>query len=140
MHRRSVRSGFQFIAVGGCLAQKDQAAIQRRAPWVDVVFGTHNIGSLPALLDRLRDGGRWVIAGAIGGHTVDLDLRRLYLHNVVLVGSSMHTPAYFAELVADAVAGRVRPRIAARYALADIHAAQEEFAASGHVGKIVVIP
>src|SRR5665811_895265 len=42
------------IAVGGCLAQKDRATIVRKAPWVEVVFGTHNIGSLPALLDRAR--------------------------------------------------------------------------------------
>lgn len=40
------------IAVGGCLAQKDKDAVIKKAPWVDVVFGTHNIGSLPALLDR----------------------------------------------------------------------------------------
>ena len=42
------------IAVGGCLAQKDQDAILKKAPWVDVVFGTHNIGSLPTLLERAR--------------------------------------------------------------------------------------
>ncbi len=42
------------IAVGGCLAQKDRAEITRRAPWVDVVFGTHNIASLPVLLERAR--------------------------------------------------------------------------------------
>ncbi len=42
------------IAVGGCLAQKDRDVIVRKAPWVDVVFGTHNIGSLPALLERAR--------------------------------------------------------------------------------------
>ena len=42
------------IAVGGCLAQKDKASIVRKAPWVDVVFGTHNIGSLPVLLERAR--------------------------------------------------------------------------------------
>ena len=42
------------IAVGGCLAQKDRDTVLRKAPWVDVVFGTHNIGSLPALLDRAR--------------------------------------------------------------------------------------
>jgi tRNA-2-methylthio-N6-dimethylallyladenosine synthase len=47
------RPGMQ-IAVGGCLAQKDRAGIAERAPWVDVVFGTHNIGSLPALLERAR--------------------------------------------------------------------------------------
>ena len=45
------------IAVGGCLAQKDRGEVVRRAPWVDVVFGTHNIGSLPALLDRARHNG-----------------------------------------------------------------------------------
>lgn len=42
------------IAVGGCLAQKDKATILEKAPWVDVVFGTHNMGSLPALLERAR--------------------------------------------------------------------------------------
>jgi tRNA-2-methylthio-N6-dimethylallyladenosine synthase len=42
------------IAVGGCLAQKDRGHIVERAPWVDVVFGTHNVGSLPVLLERAR--------------------------------------------------------------------------------------
>ncbi|MDO5499272.1 MAG: tRNA (N6-isopentenyl adenosine(37)-C2)-methylthiotransferase MiaB [Propionibacteriaceae bacterium] len=42
------------IAVGGCMAQKDRDTVVKRAPWVDVVFGTHNVGSLPALLERAR--------------------------------------------------------------------------------------
>ena len=42
------------IAVGGCLAQKDRDTIVKKAPWVDVVFGTHNLGSLPTLLERAR--------------------------------------------------------------------------------------
>ncbi|MFV0451094.1 MAG: tRNA (N6-isopentenyl adenosine(37)-C2)-methylthiotransferase MiaB [Propioniciclava sp.] len=42
------------IAVGGCMAQKDRDTVVKRAPWVDVVFGTHNIGSLPVLLERAR--------------------------------------------------------------------------------------
>ena len=42
------------IAIGGCLAQKDKGSIIERAPYVDVVFGTHNLGSLPALLERAR--------------------------------------------------------------------------------------
>jgi len=42
------------IAVGGCLAQKDRGTIVEKAPWVDVVFGTHNIGKLPVLLERAR--------------------------------------------------------------------------------------
>ena len=51
--KKAQRPGMQ-IAVGGCLAQKDRATITEKAPWVDVVFGTHNIGSLPALLERAR--------------------------------------------------------------------------------------
>jgi len=50
---KAARPGMQ-IAVGGCLAQKDRDVIVRKAPWVDVVFGTHNIGSLPVLLERAR--------------------------------------------------------------------------------------
>jgi tRNA-2-methylthio-N6-dimethylallyladenosine synthase len=42
------------IAVGGCLAQKDRGRIVEKAPWVDVVFGTHNLASLPVLLERAR--------------------------------------------------------------------------------------
>ncbi|ROQ16936.1 tRNA-i(6)A37 thiotransferase enzyme MiaB [Rathayibacter sp. PhB93] len=42
------------IAVGGCLAQKDKNVILEKAPWVDVVFGTHNMGALPRLLERAR--------------------------------------------------------------------------------------
>ena len=42
------------IAVGGCLAQKDRGTILERAPWVDVVFGTHNLDALPILLERAR--------------------------------------------------------------------------------------
>ncbi|NLF05653.1 MAG: tRNA (N6-isopentenyl adenosine(37)-C2)-methylthiotransferase MiaB [Actinomycetales bacterium] len=51
------RPGMQ-IAVGGCLAQKDRAGIVERAPWVDVVFGTHNLDALPVLLERARHNER----------------------------------------------------------------------------------
>jgi tRNA-2-methylthio-N6-dimethylallyladenosine synthase len=50
---KKLNPGMQ-IAVGGCLAQKDQSTILKKAPYVDVVFGTHNVGSLPALLERAR--------------------------------------------------------------------------------------
>ena len=43
------------IVVAGCLAQKDQGLIQRKAPWVDVVVGTH---ALPGLLDLIRTSQR----------------------------------------------------------------------------------
>ncbi|GGO56737.1 tRNA-2-methylthio-N(6)-dimethylallyladenosine synthase [Streptomyces daqingensis] len=51
--KKASRPGMQ-IAVGGCLAQKDRETIVKKAPWVDVVFGTHNVGKLPVLLERAR--------------------------------------------------------------------------------------
>ncbi|MFC0083034.1 tRNA (N6-isopentenyl adenosine(37)-C2)-methylthiotransferase MiaB [Aciditerrimonas ferrireducens] len=50
------RPGLQ-IAVGGCLAQKDREGIVARAPHVDVVFGTHNLGAAPGLLRRAAEEG-----------------------------------------------------------------------------------
>src|SRR6476469_7186437 len=58
-HLKSVkerRPGMQ-IAVGGCLAQKDRELIQARAPQVDVVFGTHNVGRAAELLAEAAAGG-----------------------------------------------------------------------------------
>ncbi|MDQ4212453.1 tRNA (N6-isopentenyl adenosine(37)-C2)-methylthiotransferase MiaB [Microbacterium capsulatum] len=54
--RKDKHDGMQ-IAVGGCLAQMDKQAVLDKAPWVDVVFGTHNMGSLPGLLERARHNG-----------------------------------------------------------------------------------
>ena len=48
---KAARPGMQ-IAVGGCLAQKDREIIQARAPHVDVVFGTHNVGDAARLLEQ----------------------------------------------------------------------------------------
>ena len=54
--RKDRHEGMQ-IAVGGCMAQMDKQAVIDKAPWVDVVFGTHNMGSLPNLLERARHNG-----------------------------------------------------------------------------------
>ena len=95
---------------------------------------------LEQLLPALRDGARWVIAGAVAGPVVTFDLRRLYLHNLSLIGSSMHTRAHFASLADLARVGTVHPRIAGSYRLTELHAAQEEFLRGTHVGKITITP
>ncbi|MFJ9536261.1 zinc-binding dehydrogenase [Streptomyces sp. NPDC101225] len=91
-----------------------------------------------ALMPAVRDDGRWVIAGAVAGRVVEFDLRRLYLHNITLIGSSMHTRAHFAALADAARAGVLAPRIAARYPLTRLHDAQEAFARTRGAGKIVI--
>src|ERR671914_961720 len=52
---KTTRPGMRIV-VGGCLAQKDRHTIQQRAPYVDVVLGTHNLASLPRLLAESVEG------------------------------------------------------------------------------------
>ena len=47
-----------LIAVGGCVASQEGAAILQRAPYVDVVFGPQTLHRLPQLLQARRDTGR----------------------------------------------------------------------------------
>src|ERR1700709_2563136 len=74
---KQARPGMQ-IAVGGCLAQKDRGRIVERAPWVDVVFGTHNLASLPTLLERARHNrvAQVEIVEALQNFPSDLPTRR----------------------------------------------------------------
>ncbi|PRX59078.1 NADPH:quinone reductase-like Zn-dependent oxidoreductase [Nonomuraea fuscirosea] len=103
---------------------------------LDVVAGDLVSQGLPLL----REGGRWVVAGALGGHGVRFDVRRLYLHNAQLIGSSMHTPAHFDLLMDLARRAEIQPVIAAAYPLGQAAAAQRELALRRHVGKIVLHP
>ena len=103
---------------------------------VDVVGGDE----FGAFVDALRDGGRLVTAGAIAGPVVAFDIRRLYLRQRTLIGSTMHTPQDFAELAAVARSGGVEPIVAERFPLADVHAAQARFVARDFVGKLVIEP
>lgn len=109
--------------------------VDRYAPGgVDAVADVVGGPLISRLLPLVRDDGRWAVAGPI----VEFDLRRLYLHNISLIGSSMHTRAHFARLVETAREDAVRPVIAARYALDDLVAAQERLVRHRHVGKIVI--
>jgi NADPH:quinone reductase-like Zn-dependent oxidoreductase len=114
----------------------DIAALRPVDAVVDVVGGDE----FTSLLDRLRVGGRLVVAGAIAGPVVSIDLRRLYLEQRTVLGSTMHTRAVFGQLAAIAVAGGIRPIVAATYPLGEIAEAQNRFAARDFVGKLVLVP
>ncbi|MGB0114490.1 MAG: zinc-binding dehydrogenase [Ilumatobacteraceae bacterium] len=103
---------------------------------VDVVGGDE----FGTAIDRLRPGGRLVTAGAIAGPVVSIDLRRLYLQQRTLIGSTMHTPADFAQLAAIAVDGSISPLVAWTHPLEQIAAAQRDFLAGDFVGKLVLAP
>jgi NADPH:quinone reductase-like Zn-dependent oxidoreductase len=120
---------------GGHVAEQVAAAVPEG---LDAVADVAGGPLLSSLLPLVRDDGRWVIAGAVAGPVVELDLRRLYLHNVRLIGSSMHTREHFATLVDIARTGAVAPVIASRHPLVDLAQAQREFRRGEHVGKIVL--
>ncbi|MEU1347652.1 zinc-binding dehydrogenase [Streptomyces sp. NPDC005795] len=103
---------------------------------LDVVAGDLVGDGLPLL----REGGRWVVAGALGGYDVTFDVRRLYLHNAQVIGSAMHTPTHFGLLMELARQGGIQPVVAATFPLEQAARAQAELARRKHVGKIVMRP
>jgi len=101
---------------------------------VDLVGGPGH----PALLEVLRPGGRYAVAGAVAGARVPLDLRTLYLKDLTLFGCTALGEGVFAGLVRRIETGQIAPLLAETYALKDLAAAQEAFLERGHIGKIGV--
>ena len=54
---KNEREGRQIV-VSGCLAQKDRDAVARKAPWVDVVLGTHNVHRAAELVRHAKEHGQ----------------------------------------------------------------------------------
>lgn len=107
---------------------------------VNVVLDVVGGDEFATFLDRLGDGGRLATVGAIAGPVVNLDLRRLYLRNRRLIGSTMHTPELFSDMVELARTGAVDPLVAATYPLAEIAGAQARFEKKDFVGKLILVP
>jgi NADPH:quinone reductase-like Zn-dependent oxidoreductase len=103
---------------------------------VDVVGG----GQFTGLLDVLRRGGRYAVAGAIGGPMVALDLRTLYLKDLRLLGCTVLDESVFKNLVGYIERNEIKPLIAGIFPLSAIVEAQKEFLLKKHTGKIVLIP
>jgi NADPH:quinone reductase-like Zn-dependent oxidoreductase len=103
---------------------------------IDVVGGPQ----WPELLDVLKPGGRYAVSGAIAGPIVELDLRKLYLKDLTLIGCTSQGADVFRNLIGYIERGEIAPLIAKEYPLHEIVAAQIEFLAKKHVGKIVLVP
>jgi len=94
----------------------------------------------PPLLDVLKLGGRYAIAGAIAGPMVELDLRTLYLKDLTFFGCTWQEDTIFEELVGHIEQGRIRPFVSKSYDLSDIAAAQQDFIDKRYAGKLVLVP
>ena len=101
---------------------------------VDLVAGS----AWPRLLDVLRPGGRYAVAGAIGGPLVELDVRTLYLKDLSFFGCTVLEPEVFGNLIGRIERSEIRPLVAEVFALEDIHEAQKAFGEKAYIGKIVL--
>ncbi len=102
---------------------------------VDVVAGS----GLADLLETLRPHGRYVTCGAIAGPIVELDMRRIYLKHLDILGSSQGTRADFAAVLDYVVSGAIKPLLAGTYSLNEIAKAQQDFKKKLFTGKLVIV-
>ncbi len=105
---------------------------------VDVVIDLVAGPQWPSLLDVLRSGGRYAVAGAIGGALVELDVRTLYLKDLSFFGCTVLEPQVFSNLIRRIESKEIRPLVAEVYPLREIAAAQHAFGEKGYIGKIVL--
>jgi NADPH:quinone reductase-like Zn-dependent oxidoreductase len=92
------------------------------------------------LLDVLKKGGRYAAAGAIAGPIVELDVRTLYLKDLVLIGCTFQDRKVFENLIGYIERGEIKPLVAKTYPLVNIVEAQKDFISKKYVGKLVLIP
>jgi NADPH:quinone reductase-like Zn-dependent oxidoreductase len=105
---------------------------------VDVVIDLVAGAKWTSLLDILRPGGRYAVAGAVGGPIVELDVRTLYLKDLSFFGCTVLAPDIFKHLIGRIERKEIMPLVAETYPLRELSAAQESFAKKGYIGKIVL--
>ncbi len=103
---------------------------------VDVVI--ENVGEAvwPHALRSLVRGGRIVTCGATSGDQPSADLRRMFIRQLQVLGSTYGTFSEFRDLLEVCGRGRFRPHLDSRFALADVHKALDRLEAGGQFGKI----
>lgn len=109
-------------------------------PHVDVVIDVVAGAQVNELLDILRPGGKFVIAGAIGGPVTKIDWRMVYLKYIDILGSTLGTMEESRDLMRYIEGREIRPLLYKAYPLKDIVQAQTDFINKKFFGKLVVVP
>jgi NADPH:quinone reductase-like Zn-dependent oxidoreductase len=107
---------------------------------VDVVVDLVAGKQWTELLDVLKRGGRYAVAGAIAGPIVELDVRTLYLKDLTFIGCTFQDDIVFQNLIHYIERGEIRPLVDKTYPLKDIVTAQKDFLEKKFMGKLVLIP
>ena len=138
----SARKGPALLKLGatGIICREQPLATQLESDSLDVVVDLVAGPEFATLLEGLKPGGRYAVAGAIAGPLVELDVRTLYLKDLTLLGCTAQPREVFENLMRYIEAGELLPQVANTYPLCEIHQAQEAFLSKQHVGKLVLIP
>ena len=105
---------------------------------VDVVLDVVAGPQFGELIEVLKRGGRYAVAGAIAGPVVELDVRMLYLKDLSFFGCTYQDKEVFANLVRYIEKGEIRPHVGRVFKLQDIGKAQEVFQSKAVAGKLVL--
>jgi putative PIG3 family NAD(P)H quinone oxidoreductase len=138
------------IALGanGGVVRGEQALASLLPEGVDVILDAVSGSALPEHLQLLRNDGRLVLIGIMGGRHAELDLGRLLMKRLRLIGSTLRSRSADkkAELIADMAtqvwphfsSGALRPVVDKTFALEDVEAAHAWVAANRNTGKVVL--
>jgi NADPH:quinone reductase-like Zn-dependent oxidoreductase len=107
---------------------------------IDVVIDLVAGESWGELLEVLKKGGRYAASGAIAGPIVELDVRTLYLKDLVLIGCTFQDRQVFQNLIGYIERNEIKPLVSKTYPLRDIVNAQKDFVSKKYVGKLVLLP
>jgi NADPH:quinone reductase-like Zn-dependent oxidoreductase len=115
-----------------------EARSQTAGRGVDVVVENVGEGTWEESLRSLARGGRLVTCGATGGPKVVTDLRRVFWHQLTIMGSTMGNAAEYQEIVRRLGQGHLRPIVDRVYPLAEARAAFEHLEKGEQLGKVVI--
>lgn len=134
------RAEIGSLGAARVLGREDDPVAILGAGSVDIVIDNVGGAAFGKMLKVLRRGGRYVSSGAIAGPVVELDMRDMYLRDIMLMGCTAWDAPVFPALVSYIEKGEIRPLLAATYPLEEIAEAQRAFQDKRHIGKIVLIP
>lgn len=105
---------------------------------VDVVLENVGAAVWPAALKSLVRGGRIVTCGATSGDQPGADLRRVFIRQLQIYGSTLGDLRELRDLLAVCERGLLKPQIESRWPLAQLHAALDRLDAAEQFGKIAI--
>jgi NADPH:quinone reductase-like Zn-dependent oxidoreductase len=136
----SVEKADQMVALGAdrVLPRGANLVKQLGNDVVDVVLDLVAGSLIPELLDVLKKGGRYAVAGAIAGPIVRLDVRTLYLKDLSFFGCTFQEDEVFTNFISYIERGEIRPRAGKVYLLDEIVIAQQHFNSKSTCGELVL--